>query len=140
MLWNRCIFASSNGNKPKLGNLITNPKIKVMNTTNNSVRLIGRPGKDPEIKVFENNVKMARFSLAVSDRRFANDQTSEVTYWHNIIAWGANASTVEEIVKKGEKVSLEGKLVSRSWNDKDGNKRYSTEVVLNTIEKFEPEQ
>ena len=109
-----------------------------METNNNSVRLIGRPGRDPEIKTFGNH-KMARFSLAVSDRRFANDQNSEITYWHNIVAWGEIADIVENIVKKGIKISLEGKLVSHSWNDKDGNKRYSTEVVANTIERQDAE-
>lgn len=104
-----------------------------MSNLTNSVQLIGRPGNNPVIREFSNG-KMARFSIAVSDQRMVNNQWVGETYWHNIVAWGKTADAVEQIVKKGVKVQLEGKLVSRAWSDKTGLKHYSTEIVLNTIE------
>ena len=106
-----------------------------MSNSTNSVTLVGRPGNNPIIKEF-NNGKMARFSIAVNDQRYVNNQTLTETYWHNVVAWGKTAEAVQEVVKKGVKIQLEGKLVSRTWNDKSGLKHYITEIVLNTVELY----
>jgi single-strand DNA-binding protein len=105
-----------------------------MNTLRNKVQLIGRLGQDPEIVNFENGNKMAKFSLATDDSyKDKNGQKIERAYWHNIIVKGGLVKVVENYVTKGQEVAIEGKLTNRSWEDKDGNKRYTTEVVCNEL-------
>lgn len=101
-----------------------------MGTLRNSVHLIGRPGADPEIKVFSDNKKVARFALATNDKYY-NDKNDliEDTQWHNIVARGKIAETVEKIVRKGRLMALEGTLRTRQY-EKDGNKRFITEIYL----------
>lgn len=101
-----------------------------MGTLRNSVHLIGRPGADPEIKKFGER-KSARFTLATNEKHY-NDKNELVTEteWHNIVAWGRTAETVEKIVKKGRLMALEGKLQTRQYEDRDKNKRYFTEVLM----------
>ncbi len=101
-----------------------------MNPTN-KVQLTGNLGRDPEIKTFENG-KLAKFSLATTEEYTTRggDKTSN-THWHNIVAWGKVADHIEAEFKKGSFVSISGKLVSRSYNDKNGDKKYITEVVAN---------
>ena len=108
-----------------------------MTTLRNSVNLIGRLGNDPEIKTFGNDRSMARFSLATDDyyRDSEGKQTKE-TQWHNIVAWGKTAEIAEKILAKGKEAAIQGKLVNRSWEDKDGTKRYITEVVVSEIMVF----
>jgi single-strand DNA-binding protein len=103
-----------------------------MNALRNSVRLLGNLGMDPEIKTFDNNRKMARVSIAV-DESYKNDKGERITdtQWHSLVLWGAQAQLAETYLKKGDEVAVEGKLASRSYTDKDGNKRYVTEVVVN---------
>src|SRR5579862_2505995 len=102
-----------------------------MSTLRNSVRLVGNLGMDPEVKSFENNKKLARLSLATNES-YKNDKGERITdtQWHNLILWGAQAALAQDLLKKGDEIAVEGKLASRSYVDKDGNKRYSTEVVV----------
>jgi single-strand DNA-binding protein len=105
-----------------------------MNSLRNRVQLIGNPGMDPEVKDLEKGRKMAKFSLATNDYyRNAKGERVDETQWHNIVAWGKTAELVEKFVRKGKEVGLEGKLVSRSYDTKEGDRRYVTEVVLNDI-------
>ena len=100
-----------------------------MNALKNRVQLIGHLGQDPEVKQ-TNGGPLARFSLATTDR-YKNKQGERVedTQWHNIVIWGNLAEIAEKYLQKGKKVALEGKLNHRSYDDKDGNKRYVTEIV-----------
>ncbi len=96
----------------------------------NKVILIGNLGKDPEIKFFEGNIAKVTFSLATSDSyKDKNGNRIEQTEWHNIVLWRTLAETAEKILKKGMQVYIEGKIQTRQWNDKDGNKRNITEIV-----------
>lgn len=105
-----------------------------MNSLRNRVQLIGNPGMDPEVKDLDKGRKMAKFSLATSDYyRNAKGERVDETQWHNIVAWGKTAELVEKFVRKGKEVGLEGKLVSRSYDTKEGERRYITEVVLNDL-------
>ncbi|MCB2221605.1 MAG: single-stranded DNA-binding protein [Bacteroidetes bacterium] len=105
-----------------------------MNALKNRVQLIGNLGNDPEIKEFDGGKTKARFSMATSEY-YKNDKGEKITetQWHNIIAWNGAAKIVEKLLKKGSEVALEGKLTTRSWDDKEGNKHYITEVVANEI-------
>lgn len=108
-----------------------------MNTLKNSVRLVGNLGMDPEVKSFDNNRKLAKIAIATNEI-YKNDKGEKVTdtQWHNLVLWGAQAKLAEEILKKGDEIAVEGKLASRSYVDKDGNKRYVTEVVVNEFLKI----
>jgi len=105
-----------------------------MNTLRNRVQLIGNLGNDPEIKNFDGNKTLAKFSMATSEYyKKENGEKVTETQWHNVVAWNGTAKIVEKLLKKGNEVAIEGKLVTRSWDDKDGNKKYITEVVANEI-------
>lgn len=105
-----------------------------MNALRNRVQLIGRLGQDPEIVAFPDGGKIAKFSMAVDDSYKDKDGNKvERTYWHNVVVRGGAAKIVEEYVSKGKEIAVEGKLTNRTWEDKDGNKRYFTEVVCNEI-------
>jgi single-strand DNA-binding protein len=108
-----------------------------MSTLKNSVRLVGNLGMDPEVKSFDNNRKLAKLSLATHES-YKNDKGERVTdtQWHSLVVWGAQAKLVEDLLKKGDEVVVEGKLSSRSYVDKDGNKRFVTEVVVNEFLKL----
>ncbi len=108
-----------------------------MNTLRNSVRLVGNLGMDPEVKSFDNNRKMAKMSIATNET-YKNEKGEKITdtQWHNLVMWGTQAKIAEEILKKGDEVAIEGKLTSRSYVDKDGNKKYFTEVVVNEFIKL----
>lgn len=97
----------------------------------NKVILIGNLGKDPEIRRLENGVTVASFSIATSET-FVDKRTNErrdITDWHNIVVWRGLAEVCERYLRKGMKVYIEGKLKTRSWNDKEGITRYTTEVL-----------
>jgi single-strand DNA-binding protein len=108
-----------------------------MNTLKNSVRLVGNLGMDPEVKSFDNNRKLAKISIATNET-YKNDKGEKITdtQWHNLVLWGAQAKLAEEYLKKGDEIAIEGKLSSRSYVDKDGNKKYATEVVVNEFLKL----
>ena len=103
-----------------------------MNSLKNSVRLVGNLGTDPEVKSFDNNRKLAKLAIATNET-YKNDKGEKVTdtQWHNLVMWGAQAKLAEDYLKKGDEIAIEGKLASRSYVDKDGNKRYVTEIVVN---------
>ncbi len=105
-----------------------------MNSLKNRVQLIGNLGKDPEVKSFDNGKKVARFTMATSEsyKKESGEKVTE-TQWHIIVAWNGTAGIVEKYLKKGNEVAIEGKLTSRSWEDKEGNKHYITEVVANEV-------
>jgi single-strand DNA-binding protein len=105
-----------------------------MNTLRNKVQLIGNLGNDPEIITMESGKKLAKFSIATNDT-YKNAQGERITdtQWHNVVAWGKTADIIESYVTKGKEVAVEGKLSHRSYDDKDGNKRYTTEVVCNEL-------
>ncbi len=96
----------------------------------NKVILVGNLGKDPEVRHLDNGRAVANFSLATSET-YKNKQGERVTNteWHNVVLWTPLAEIAERFLKKGGQVYIEGKLTTRSWDDQDGNKRYTTEVV-----------
>ncbi|SMO57734.1 single-strand binding protein [Saccharicrinis carchari] len=103
----------------------------------NKVILVGNVGKDPEVRYFENDRAVANFPLATTERGFttsSGQQIPERTEWHNLAVWGGLAKVVESYVKKGTQLYIEGKLRTRSWDDKDGNKRYTTEVIVENLQ------
>jgi single-strand DNA-binding protein len=105
-----------------------------MNTLRNKVQLIGNLGANPDVRTFENGKSVARFSLATTDSyRDANGKRVSETQWHNIVAWGNLAKIAEKYLTKGSEIAVEGKLTHRSYDDKDGNKKYVTEVVLSDL-------
>ncbi|OIP51185.1 MAG: single-stranded DNA-binding protein [Flavobacteriaceae bacterium CG_4_8_14_3_um_filter_34_10] len=105
-----------------------------MNALRNKVQLIGRLGQEPEIITFTDGNKIAKFSLATDDSYKDKDgKKVERTDWHNIVIKGGLVKVVEGYVNKGQEIALEGKLATRSWEDKEGNKRYITEVVCNEL-------
>jgi single-strand DNA-binding protein len=108
-----------------------------MNTLKNSVRLVGHLGMDPDVKNFDNEKKLAKISLAINES-YKNDKGERVTdtQWHNLVLWGAQAKLAEDYLRKGDEVAVEGKLANRSYIDKDGNKRYICEVVVNEFLKL----
>jgi single-strand DNA-binding protein len=105
-----------------------------MNTMKNKVQLIGNVGNDPEIKNFEGGKKVAHLNIATNDS-YKNDKGERVeqTEWHRVVAWGKTAEIIEKFVTKGNQVGIEGKLTNRSYDDKNGEKRYITEVVVSEV-------
>jgi single-strand DNA-binding protein len=105
-----------------------------MNAMRNKVQLIGHVGQEPEIKTFDGGKKVATITIATNDY-YTNDKGEKVeqTEWHRVSAWGKLADIIEKYVDKGKEIAVEGKLSHRSYDDKEGNKRYITEVVANDI-------
>ena len=108
----------------------------------NKVMLIGNVGKDPEVRYLESNPqsaganpKVATFPLATSERyRDRSGDVRENTEWHNIVAWRNSADVAEKYIRKGTQVYIEGRLRTRQWTDQSGAKRYTTEVVVDTLQ------
>jgi single-strand DNA-binding protein len=102
-----------------------------MNATNR-VQLTGNVGGDPEIKTFDNGGKLAKFSMATREEYInRSGEKATNTQWHYVTAWGRIAERIEAEFKKGSFVSIEGRLVTRNYTDKNGQKKYITEVVAN---------
>jgi single-strand DNA-binding protein len=100
----------------------------------NKVQLIGNLGSAPEVKTTENGKKLATFSIATSESyRNAKGEKVTDTQWHRVVAWGKVAEIAEKYLEKGKEVAIEGKLINRSYNDKDGNKKYITEVLVSEL-------
>jgi len=100
----------------------------------NKVILIGRLGKDPDVRHLDNGVTITKFSLATSEYYKDKDGNRvEKTDWHNIVLWRNLAEIAEKYLTKGRQIYLEGKIRTRSWDDKDGNKRYTTEIIGNSF-------
>lgn len=106
-----------------------------MNALRNSVQLMGNLGRRPEVKSLPSGKMLANFSVATSDY-YVNKSGEKVqeTQWHNVVAWGKMAEIAEKLLDKGTEVAVRGKLVYRSYEDKDGNKRMSTEIVADEIQ------
>jgi single-strand DNA-binding protein len=103
-------------------------------STINRVQLTGNLGKDPEIKTFDKGGKLAKFSMATKEEYTTRTgEKASDTQWHFITAWGKVADRIEAELKKGSFVSIEGRLITRNYTDKDGNKKYITEVVANDV-------
>ena len=105
-----------------------------MNALRNKVQLIGNLGNDPEVITLDSGKKLAKFSIATNES-YKNAQGEKVTdtQWHNVIAWNKTAEIVEKYLTKGNEVAVEGKLTSRSYEDKEGVKKYITEIVINEL-------
>ena len=101
--------------------------------------LIGNVGRDPEVRYLDGNsqggTKVATFTLATSERyKDRSGELRENTEWHNIVAWRNSADVAEKFIRKGTQVFIEGHLRTRQWTDQTGNKRYTTEVVVDTLQ------
>jgi single-strand DNA-binding protein len=105
-----------------------------MNSLRNRALLIGNLGQDPEIKTLESGKKVAHFTLATKDE-FKNSDGQKIseTTWHNIVAWNGLAEVASRFLKKGKEVAVEGRIVYRNYDDKNGVTKYITEVVLNEL-------
>ena len=105
-----------------------------MNALRNKVQLIGNLGAAPEVKTISNGRKMARFSMATNEIYYnGKGEKVEETQWHLVVAWGKSAEIAEKFLDRGSEVAIEGKLINRSYTDKDGVKKYITEVELNEL-------
>ena len=105
-----------------------------MSTLRNKVQLIGNVGNNPEIKTFENDKKVAKFSLATNES-YTNNKGEKVqqTIWHNIVAYGPIVNVIEKHVEKGKQLAVEGKLNYRDYQDKDGQQKSITEIIIDEI-------
>lgn len=105
-----------------------------MSALKNRVQLIGNLGNTPEIRNTENGKKMVRFSMATNEvYKNAKGERVTETQWHNLIGWGKIAEIAEKSLAKGTEVAIEGKLMNNNYVDKEGNKKYSTEVLINEL-------
>lgn len=101
----------------------------------NKVILIGNLGSDPELRYTQSGQAVANFNIATNERWNDKDgQTQERTEWHKIVVWGRQAENCEKYLSKGRQVYIEGRLQTRDWEDRDGNKRYTTEVVAQSVQ------
>ena len=100
----------------------------------NKVILVGNLGKDPEIRYLDNGVAVANFSLATTEsyKNKSGERVSQ-TEWHNVVLWRGLAEVAEKYLKKGASVYIEGKIKTRKWEDKDGNTRYNTEILADSM-------
>ena len=105
-----------------------------MSTLRNKVQLIGNLGNNPEITTLESGKKIAKFSIATNES-YKNAQGEKVTdtQWHNVVGWNKTAEIIERYLEEGSEVAIEGKLTSRSYETKEGEKKYITEVVANEV-------
>jgi single-strand DNA-binding protein len=108
-----------------------------MNAMKNRVQLIGHVGNDPEIKTLDGGRKVANLNIATNDS-YKNDKGEKVekTEWHPLVAWGKTAEIIEQFVTKGKQIAIDGKLTHRSYDDKNGEKRFVTEVVVSEVHFF----
>jgi single-strand DNA-binding protein len=108
--------------------------MNIMNALRNSVRLIGHLGDDPKVRKLDSGKTVANFSIATNEiyRDSKGEKQSETT-WHKLVAWGKQAEVIESYVKKGSEIAVEGKLTNRSYDDKNGEKQYITEIVVNQV-------
>ncbi len=101
----------------------------------NKVILVGRLGNDPEIRYTQQGVAVSNFNLATSENWMdKSGQKQEKTEWHRVVVWGKMAETCSQYLGKGRQVYVEGRLQTRQWDDKDGQKRYTTEIVASTVQ------
>lgn len=105
-----------------------------MNNLRNKVQLIGNVGQLPEVKTLDNGRKVANISLATNET-YINAKGEKITntQWHTLVAWGKSAEILENYIKKGDEIAIEGKIQYETYDDKEGNKRYSTKININDI-------
>ena len=104
------------------------------NALKNKVQLIGNLGNAPEVRTTETGRKLVKFSVATNENyRNASGEKVKETQWHNLIAWGKVAEIAEKFLLKGTEVAIEGKLIHRDYTDKEGNKKYVTEIQVNEL-------
>lgn len=99
----------------------------------NKVTLIGNLGKDPEMRYTQSGTAVCNFSLAVTERRKDGDSWGDQTEWFNIVSFGKTAENIAKFLKKGRQTFIDGRLQTRKWQDKNGNDRYTTEVIANQV-------
>jgi single-strand DNA-binding protein len=105
-----------------------------MNALRNKVQLIGNLGMDPEVKSLDGGKKLAKMSIATNENyKNAKGEKVTETQWHNLIAWGKTAEIIEKFLKKGSEIAIEGKLINRNYTDKEGIKRYVTEIEVSEV-------
>jgi len=104
-----------------------------MKALNNRVQLIGFLGADPDVKTFENGKVMARMSLATNEAKKVNGRNSVMTQWHQLIVWGKLAEICGKYLQKGGEIAVDGRLAYRSYTDKEGISRMSTEITVNDM-------
>lgn len=105
-----------------------------MNTMKNKVQLVGNLGSNPEVKTTDSGKKLAKISIATNETyRNAKGEKVVETQWHNVVAWGKTAEIAEKYLSKGLEIMIEGKLINKQYTDKDGIKRYSTEVQASEL-------
>ena len=105
-----------------------------MKTLRNKVQLIGNLGVNPEVKTLDGGKKLAKMSIATNESyKNVKGELVKETQWHNLIAWGKTADIIEKYLKKGSEVAIEGKLINRNYTDKEGLKRYVTEIQVNEL-------
>ena len=100
----------------------------------NKVILIGNLGQDPEVSHLQDGTAVANFSLATTDSWSKDGETNERTEWHNIVAWARLAEICNQYLQKGRQVYIEGRIQTRKWEDRDGNTRYTTEIVAQNMQ------
>ena len=105
-----------------------------MNALRNNVRLLGNLGDAPKVRKLDSGKTVANFNIATNEiyRDSKGEKQSETT-WHRLVAWGKQAEVAENYLKKGSEIAIDGKLTNRSWEDKNGEKQYMTEIVVNSI-------
>jgi single-strand DNA-binding protein len=105
-----------------------------MNALRNSVRLIGHLGDSPKVRKLDSGKTVANFSIATNEiYRDAKGEKQSETTWHRLVAWGKQAEIIESYVKKGSEIAIEGKLTNRSYDDKNGEKQFITEILVNEV-------
>ncbi len=105
-----------------------------MNAIKNKVQLIGHLGADPELRSLDNGNQLARFSLATNEAyKNQKGEKEEKTQWHSVVAWGKLAGIADQLLSKGTEVVVDGRLTHRNYEDKEGIKRYSTDIVANEL-------
>ena len=105
-----------------------------MKTLRNKVQLIGNLGVNPEVKTLDGGKKLAKMSIATNESyKNVKGELVKETQWHNLIAWGKTADIIEKYLKKGSEAAIEGKLINRNYTDKEGLKRYVTEIQVNEL-------
>lgn len=104
-----------------------------MNSLRNRVTLIGRLGAEPVVRTTNGNKKVVRLSLATSDQYVKDGEKTSETQWHNLVVWGPLCDTCEKFLTKGKEIAVEGKIVYRRWDDKEGKNHFMTEINVDNI-------
>ena len=133
-----CVVGESNGSHASFLNRSTRKRMGIkftaMYALKNKVQLIGNLGAAPEVRNTESGKKLVKFSIATSESyRNTKGERVKETQWHNVIAWGTVADVVEKYLVKGSEIALEGKLIYRNYTDKEGQKKYVTEIQMNEM-------